>query len=99
MEGTEAADEYFCDAVEARTEFPRVLDDEPEASGDNLFDPISDDEEVGVSNLANFLNLVLGKEKFSSLISSFFLKSILHYIQGPFIHIRVTAENSFPSKC
>ena len=54
MEGTEAADDYFCaDEVETRTQYPNSLADEPEASGDglNLFeDQISDDEEVGVSN-------------------------------------------------
>ena len=54
VEGTEAADDYFCadDAVETRTQFPNSLADEPEASGDfNLFDDqISDDEEVGVSS-------------------------------------------------
>ena len=53
MEGTEAADDYFCaDEVETRTQYPNSLADEPEASGDglNLFeDQISDDEEVGVS--------------------------------------------------
>lgn len=76
MEGTEAADDYFCadDAVETRTQFPNSLADEPEASGDfNFFDDqISDDEEVGVSCFHRVNpNLISREDKFSSLISRF----------------------------